>query len=102
MNEHQALPVPLHIRNAPTSLMKDLGYGAGYQYDHDADGNVAAQTYLPEELDGRQYYRPGPLGFEKEVARRMAYWEKLRRHAAGEDVEDEVDDSATEDNEATA
>ena len=82
IDAHQALPVPLHIRNAPTALMKDLGYGQGYQYDHNVAGNVADQTYLPEQLQGAEYYRPGPLGFEKEIAKRMAYWQRLREEAA--------------------
>ncbi len=72
-------PVPLHIRNAPTGLMKDLGYGKGYQYDHDAPDAFSGQDHLPDSLAGRTYYRPGAYGFEKDVARRIAYWDRLRQ-----------------------
>jgi putative ATPase len=67
-------PVPLHIRNAPTDLMKGLGYGEGYRYDpHEADG-VADQDYLPEAVKGSVFYRPGPYGREKRIAERMEWW----------------------------
>ena len=81
IREHQALPPPLHIRNAPTRLMKDLGYGAGYGYDHDFPEHIAPQEYLPDNLRGKVYYKAGDLGFEKRISERMAYWEKLRREA---------------------
>lgn len=73
-----SLPVPLHIRNAPTSLMKDLGYGAGYQYDHDQEGGVSAQEFLPEGLTQRLFYQPAPYGFEREIAKRMEWWDRKR------------------------
>jgi putative ATPase len=76
---HPAEPVPLHIRNAPTGLMKELGYGKGYQYAHDAPEAYIPQEYLPEALRGTQFYEPGPFAFEKEIAKRMAWWEELRR-----------------------
>jgi len=76
---HPAEPVPLHIRNAPTGLMKELGYGAGYQYAHDAPEAYIPQEYLPEPLRGTRFYEPGPYGFEKEIAKRLAWWEELRR-----------------------
>lgn len=76
--ESPAAPVPLHIRNAPTSLMKELGYHRGYQYGHDSPDAFIPQEYLPEELRGAQYYTPGPFGFEKEIAKRLAWWESLR------------------------
>ncbi len=57
-------PVPLHLRNAPTKLMKNLGYGAGYQYAHDAEDAKVEQEHLPEALRGRVYYRPTPRGWE--------------------------------------
>jgi putative ATPase len=76
------LPVPLTIRNAPTRLMKDLGYSAGYQYPHDDSEAVVAQDYLPDRLLGRRYYRPTPRGREKqisEIMRRLADMKKRRR-----------------------
>jgi putative ATPase len=69
-----ALPVPLHIRNAPTPLMKGLGYGAGYEYPHDHPDAVVAQTYLPERLAGRRYYEPTERGREREIAERLRAW----------------------------
>lgn len=84
--EYPAEGVPLHIRNAPTGLMKELGYGAGYQYAHDAPEAYIPQEYLPERLRGSRFYEPGPFGFEKEIAKRLAWWEDLRRRA-GENTE---------------
>ena len=72
-----ALPVPLHIRNAPTKLMKELDYGAGYQYAHDHKEGYAPQTYLPEKLQGRRFYQPTERGYEKQIGERMKYWEEL-------------------------
>jgi putative ATPase len=77
-----ALPVPLHIRNAPTKLMRELEYGKGYKYAHDYASAYAAQEYLPEMLRHRKFYRPTERGFEKTIQERMNYWEKIRR--AGE------------------
>jgi putative ATPase len=74
VREKGALPVPLHVRNAPTKLMKDLGYGQGYKYAHDFSGGVVAQDYLPEELGSRVYYQPTNRGFEKTVSERLAAW----------------------------
>ncbi|HHV37382.1 MAG TPA: replication-associated recombination protein A [Candidatus Cloacimonetes bacterium] len=71
--------VPLHIRNAPTSLMKDLDYGKNYVYDHDAEHNYHYQRYFPDKLPEKDYYQPGEYGFEKEIAKRLAWWEKLRK-----------------------
>jgi putative ATPase len=70
------------IRNAPTRLMEDLGYGSGYKYDHDQPGAVAAQSYLPEELLGRTFYTPSPYGFEKEITKRIRWFEAVRRRNA--------------------
>ncbi|MCL5043761.1 MAG: replication-associated recombination protein A, partial [Deltaproteobacteria bacterium] len=75
-----ALPVPLHLRNAPTELMQELGYGAGYQYPHDFPDAAVAQDFLPERLRNRRYYEPTDRGYELVVRRRMA---AHRRHAAG-------------------
>uniref|UniRef100_A0A831UGK1 Replication-associated recombination protein A n=1 Tax=Geobacter metallireducens TaxID=28232 RepID=A0A831UGK1_GEOME len=68
-----ALPVPLHIRNAPTRLMKDLGYHAGYKYAHDHEGGYVFQEYLPEKLRGRTFYAPRGHGYEKTIRERMDY-----------------------------
>jgi len=73
-----ALPVPLHIRNAPTKLMKELGYHQGYQYAHDRPEAVVTQTHLPEQLRGREFYRPKESGYEKSICERLAYWATLR------------------------
>jgi putative ATPase len=82
-------PVPLHIRNAPTDLMKDLGYGAGYRYDHDEAGGVAPQTYLPEHLAKKSIYSPGPFGYEKTIQKRLDWWAERRADAAAGRSEDE-------------
>ena len=66
-----ALPVPLHIRNAPTSLMKDLGYGHGYQYAHDFTDAYVAQAYLPEAIGDSRFYSPTDRGYEKRIAGRL-------------------------------
>jgi putative ATPase len=82
VRDRPAEPVPLPIRNAPTSLMKDLGYGAGYQYAHDAPDARVEQEHLPEALRGRQYYRPTERGLEAELGRRLAAfrrWQAERR-----------------------
>jgi putative ATPase len=68
----------MHIRNAPTPLMKDLGYNSGYQYAHSVPEAYIPQEYLPEELRGSVFYEPGPYGFEKEVAKRLAWWADLK------------------------
>jgi len=73
-----ALPVPLHIRNAPTPLMKGLGYGAGYEYPHDHPDAVVAQDYLPERLAGRRYYEPTERGREREIGERLRAWRTQR------------------------
>ena len=82
--EHPAAQVPLHIRNAPTQLMKELGYHEGYQYAHAVPEAYIPQEYLPEALAGSAFYTPGPFGFEKEIAKRLAWWEELRARARGE------------------
>jgi putative ATPase len=72
-----SLAPPLVIRNAPTPLMKGLGYGAGYRYAHSERGRIADQQHLPDELEGRRFYEPTEEGFEAEIARRMKEWERL-------------------------
>jgi len=81
--------VPMHIRNAPTDLMKDLGYGKGYEYEHNLREKLSAQDFLPEEAEGAEYYVPGDFGFEKEIGKRLEYWkalkEKLRKKKRNEE-----------------
>ena len=74
-----AEPVPLNLRNAPTDLMKTLGYGKGYRYAHTEQDGVAPRDCLPPALQGRKYYHPTERGFEKEIAGRLAEWEKLKK-----------------------
>lgn len=69
---------PLHIRNAPTRLMKDIGYGANYQYAHNSEQGYIPQEYLPEKLRDTKFYEPGRFGFEKEIAKRLAWWAELK------------------------
>jgi putative ATPase len=77
-----AEPVPMHIRNAPTPLMKELGYGKGYQYAHDAPEGYVPQEYLPERLRGTVLYEPGDFGYEREIAKRLAWWAGLKERLA--------------------
>ncbi|MBI4340320.1 MAG: replication-associated recombination protein A, partial [Chloroflexi bacterium] len=67
-------PVPLHLRNAVTALMRDLGYHQGYQYSHDYPGHFSGQQNLPDNLKGKVYYEPSEQGYEKEVAERLRKW----------------------------
>jgi putative ATPase len=69
-----SLPVPLHIRNAPTRLMKDLGYGRDYKYAHNYEDAVVAQHHLPERLQGRTFYAPTERGYEKNIKQRLDRW----------------------------
>jgi putative ATPase len=78
IKELENMPVPLHIRNAPTSLMKELGYGKGYKYPHDYPEHFVEEEYLPENLRGKIYYHPADEGFEKEIKKRLEYWRKRR------------------------
>lgn len=73
-----SLMPPKHILNAPTKMMKSMGYGAGYEYDHDSEEGFSGQNYFPEGMARRQFYTPNDRGFEREVAKRIAYWAKLR------------------------
>jgi putative ATPase len=81
-----AEPVPLHIRNAPTPLMKELGYGKGYQYAHDDPDAYLPQEYLPERLRDTVLYQPGRFGFERDIAKRLAWWAELK-HKARDDAQ---------------
>ncbi len=80
--ETGSLMPPANILNAPTELMKDIGYGQGYAYDHDAEDGFSGASYWPDELAPQTYYRPVERGFERQVAERIAYWDKLRRERA--------------------
>ncbi|HYS20312.1 MAG TPA: replication-associated recombination protein A [Gemmatimonadales bacterium] len=79
--EHPAEAVPLHIRNAPTKLMEELGYGAGYKYAHAFEHAYVPQDYLPEALRGASWYEPTEFGFEKDIKKRMEWWADLKKAA---------------------
>ncbi|MCI5049654.1 MAG: replication-associated recombination protein A [Rickettsiales bacterium] len=82
--EHGSLMPPKHILNAPTKLMKQEGYGEGYTYDHDVEDGFSGQDYFPEEMERQRYYQPKERGFEREMMKRQAYWDKLRADKAKE------------------
>ena len=79
--ETGSLMPPKHILNAPTRLMRDLGYGKGYVYDHATEEGFSGQNYFPDAVERRNFYRPGERGFEREVKKRLDYWDKLRQRA---------------------
>jgi putative ATPase len=74
-----ALPVPLHLRNAPTELMEKLGYGKDYRYAHNFPDHVVAQQHLPDALKGKKYYSPADSGYEKTIKERLKGWEEKTR-----------------------
>jgi putative ATPase len=76
--ETGSLMPPMHILNAPTKLMKEIGYGKGYAYDHDAEEGFSGQNYFPPDMDRQEFYRPVERGFEREIKKRLDYWGKLR------------------------
>ncbi len=80
--ETGSLMPPKHILNAPTQLMKSLGYAAGYVYDHDTAEGFSGQSYFPDEMARRSLYTPRDRGFEREIAKRLDYWQKLRARGA--------------------
>jgi putative ATPase len=90
------LPVPLRLRNAPTRLMKEIGYSGGYRYPHDFEGHYVPERYLPEELAARRYYTPTESGHEAAIAARVRAWDAARVGAAesstGAGSAQEVDD----------
>ena len=77
--ETGSLDPPKHIRNAPTKLMQDLGYGAGYEYDHDSAEGFSGQNYFPDGMARIRFYKPGERGFEREIVKRLEYWDGLRQ-----------------------
>ncbi len=81
--ETGSLAPPAHILNAPTRLMKDLGYGRGYAYDHDAPDAFSGQNYFPDGMARQSFYQPVERGFERELAKRLAYWQRLRKERQG-------------------
>jgi putative ATPase len=83
--ETGSLMPPMHILNAPTRLMRDLGYGKGYVYDHATGEGFSGQNYFPEGVSRRAFYHPSERGFEREIKKRLDYWNELRRRAAGSD-----------------
>ena len=83
--EHGSLMPPAHILNAPTKLMKNLGYGKGYEYDHEAEEGFSGQNYFPDGMARQHFYRPKETGFEREIQKRLDYWAKLRaKKSSGE------------------
>ena len=76
-----ALPPPKHLLNAPTKMMKDFGYGQGYAYDHDADNGFSGQHCFPDDIARHSLYEPKEIGFERDIAKRLAYWQKLRERS---------------------
>ena len=83
--ETPSAPVPLHIRNAPTDLMKELGYGKGYRYDPDEPEGIAPQEYLPDEVVGQNFYQPGLAGFEESIKDRLDRWKARKEEARRRD-----------------
>ncbi|MCP4072794.1 MAG: replication-associated recombination protein A [Hyphomicrobiales bacterium] len=81
--EHGSLLPPKHILNAPTRLMKDQDYSKGYRYDHDEEDAFSGQNYFPEEMVRQQFYTPPQRGFEREINKRLEYWNRLRRERGG-------------------
>jgi len=79
VEEHGALAVPLHLRNAPTGLMKNLGYGKNYKYAHNYEGHIVDQEHLPQELSGRHYYTPSEAGYEKRIKERLKFWDEQKK-----------------------
>jgi putative ATPase len=82
--ETGSLMPPKHILNAPTKLMKEIGYGEGYEYDHNAEEGFSGQNYFPDGMKRVRFYSPAERGFEREVTKRLEYWEKLRAKKGGD------------------
>jgi putative ATPase len=86
--EHGSLMPPKTILNAPTKLMKQIGYGESYRYDHDEPDAFSGQDYWPEKLGRQSFYEPVDRGFEREIKKRLDWWERLRRDRQGEDEQE--------------
>jgi putative ATPase len=86
--EKGALPVPLHIRNAPTQLMKQLDYGKGYRYAHDYKDGYVPQEYLPDALKGSIYYHPTQRGYEKHIHQRLSAWREQNKNRGGKNTDE--------------
>lgn len=82
--DHGSLMPPKHILNAPTPMMAELGYGNGYAYDHDAQDGFSGQNYFPDAMARQHFYRPVERGFERDIAKRLDYWAKLRAKRSGQ------------------
>ena len=82
--EAGSLSPPKHILNAPTGLMRDIGYGDGYQYDHATEKGFSGQNYFPENMPREEFYQPVDRGFERDIGKRLEYWKKLRDRVLGE------------------
>ncbi|GHB48815.1 ATPase AAA [Pseudovibrio japonicus] len=81
--EHGSLVPPKHILNAPTTLMKKMGYGESYRYDHDEPDAFSGQDYFPEKMGRQSYYEPNARGFERDIQKRLSYWDRLRKERGG-------------------
>jgi putative ATPase len=86
--ETGSLPPPAYAMNAPTKLMKDLGYGKGYEYDPEVDGGASGLDYFPPGMARERFYAPRDTGFEREIAKRLAYWEGVRERRRSEPSKD--------------
>jgi putative ATPase len=85
-----SLMPPKHILNAPTSLMRELGYGAGYAYDHAEQEAFSGQNYFPDTMERQQFYQPSERGFEREITKRLAHWAKLRERDDAKGAPDDM------------
>jgi putative ATPase len=92
-----SLMPPKHILNAPTKLMKELGYSAGYNYDHDAEDGFSGQNYFPDGMRRQRFYQPVERGFERELVKRQDYWDKLRAKRRGATTRSGDEDQETDD-----
>lgn len=90
--KHGSHMPPAHILNAPTDMMKNLGYGKGYVYDHDAEGGVSGQNYFPDDMKRESYYDPVARGFERDIQKRLAYFAKIRAEYAANSKPDADND----------